>query len=73
MPDDPPMSALMNRLAAALQELTPNGDPAARRNEELFPACMEGGEFTLDEAVESFLERMRDYAAKTRGVHIGNY
>ena len=73
MPANPPMNTTMKKLATALQELTPTGDPVARRSEASLPACIEPGEFTFSAEVESFLERTRAHSVKTRSVHIGTY
>ena len=60
-------------LTASLQELTSRSERQHRQIEKNVPASIAARDFSFSKEVESFLEKTRDYSAKTRGVNVGTY
>jgi hypothetical protein len=56
-----------------LQELTSKTERQPRQVEQAVPASIAANDFSFSKEVESFLEKTRDYSARTRGVHVGMY
>lgn len=67
------MNYATKELTASLQELTSQSEQSAHHASEPLPASIAESELTLSKEVQTFLERTREYSARTRDVHVGTY
>ena len=68
------MNYATKELTASLQELTSQSEQQADNLvEEPLPVCIAASELTLSKEVQSFLEKTREYSARTRSVCVGIY
>ncbi len=67
------MNYATKELTASLQELTSRSGQQFCKRQEPLPASITQGEATLSKEVDTFLEKTRDYSAKTKSVNIGTY
>lgn len=68
-----PMNYATKELTASLQELTSQSEQPVHHPREPLPASIAASDLTLSKEVQSFLERTREYSARTRDVHVGTY
>jgi hypothetical protein len=67
------MNYATQELTNSLQELTSKTERQPRQIEQPVPASIAARDFSFSKEVESFLEKTRDYSARTQGVHVGMY
>jgi hypothetical protein len=67
------MNYATQELTNSLQELTSKTESQPRKVEQVVPSSISARDFSFSSEVESFLEKTRDYSAKTQGVNVGTY
>jgi hypothetical protein len=63
----------IEQLTASLQELTASRANNQHSANSPIPEAMSSGELVLSKDVESFVQKNRDYADRTRSISVGTY
>lgn len=67
------MNYATKELTTSLQELTSRSEQQFCKRQEPLPTSITQGDTTLSKEVDTFLEKTREYSARTKNANVGAY
>jgi hypothetical protein len=67
------MNYAAKELTTSLQELTSRSEQQFCKRPEPLPTSITQGDTTLSKEVDTFLEKTREYSARTKNANVGTY